>query len=92
MLNEKQIDAIWESLPGLTIIKGKPQDQWNRLLRHEFAAAIEAASGPNPKLVETMQNILLHAQKVEDLEIDEEWLSDILAAALSAAGVTLKGE
>lgn len=56
-LTEKAIDAIWESLPGLTIIKDKPQDQWNRLLRHEFAAAAIAASAPNKQLVAALQRI-----------------------------------
>lgn len=83
-LTEKAIDTIWESLPGLTIIKDKPQDQWNRLLRHEFAAAIEAATAPNAKLVAALQNIVKGC-----------YPSAICAearAALADAGVPVKGE
>jgi len=44
-LSDEQIDEVWESLPGLTLISGKPQDQWNRIMRHEFVRALLSAGG-----------------------------------------------
>lgn len=90
-LTEKAIDAIWESLPGLTIIKDKPQDQWNRLLRHEFAEAIIAASAPNKQLVEALKEACdLIRLEIADGTHTEEYRRGI--AALDSAGVPLKGE
>lgn len=50
-LTDEQINTIWESLPGLKIVAGRPIDHWNSLLRHEFARAILAAAGPDAALV-----------------------------------------
>lgn len=59
-LTDDQINTIWESLPGLKIVSGRPIDHWNSLLRHEFARAILAAAGPDAAPnVDVLRDILM---------------------------------
>lgn len=57
-LTDKQIDTIWDSLPGLKIVAGRPIDHWNYLLRHEFARQVLAAAGPDAALVKALENLV----------------------------------
>lgn len=39
-VTDEQIDAIWEAIPGKSIIAGESQANWNRALRRAFARAL----------------------------------------------------
>lgn len=85
-LTDDQINTIWESLPGLKIVAGRPIDHWNSLLRHEFARAILAAAGPDAALAKALEDITAIKDKVfgsDWQEIDEA--RTIARAALSGA-------
>jgi len=83
-LTDEQINTIWESLPGLKIVAGRPIDHWNHLLRHEFARQVLAAAGPDAALVKALESALAIINNEAD---PDEYAAPLklIRAALSGA-------
>lgn len=84
-LTDKQIDTIWDSLPGLKIVAGRPIDHWNYLLRHEFARQVLAAAGPDAALVKALEDITEVAERCDSWQSFPQAPIDAARAALSGA-------
>lgn len=85
-LTDDQINTIWESLPGLKIVAGRPIDHWNSLLRHEFARAILADAGPDAALIKALESALAIINNEADPGEYAEPLKAIRAALSGAKG------